>query len=240
MPYRRQQFLNGEIYHIIIRGIDDNLIFKDADDYYRGIFSIYEFNNAKAVEIYKRRREIQTIKKIFREQAGGGRASLVSINIPDNREKLVEVLVFSLMPNHIHLLLRQLKDEGITQFMSKVGTGFGGYFNRKYDRKGYVFQNRFVAVHIKTNEQLKTVFVYIHTNGISLIEPKWKEIGIKNPEKVIEFLENYKWSSYPDYIGKKNFHSVTERDFMLKVMGGEQGCRDFVEAWIRHKGEIKE
>jgi len=45
--------------------------------------------------------------------------------------------------------------------------------------------------------------------------------------------------SYPDYIGKKNFPSVTNREFLLKVMGGEKGCREFVENWIKYKGEIK-
>jgi len=143
------------------------------------------------------------------------------------------------MPNHLHLLLRQLKDNGITKFMAKLGTGYGGYFNRKHDRKGYVFQNRFIAVYIKNDKQLKDVFTYIHTNPISLIESKWKEKGIQNSEKVIRFLENYKWSSYQDYIGKKNFPSITEKDLILKMMGGEQGCKELVENWVKHKGEIK-
>ena len=235
MPYRREKFINDEIYHIVTRGIDDNLIFKDIDDYYRGIFSIYEFNNTKPVTIFRRRREIQALKnrlkKLGRDPA--------SYKFLDERKPLVEIFAFSLMPNHVHLLMRQLQDDGITKFMLKVGSGYGGYFNRKYERKGYVFQNRFSAVHIKTEEQLKTVFVYVHTNPTSLTEPKWKEKGIKNPEKVIKFLENYKWSSYPDYIGKKNFPSVTKRDFLLKIMGGEQGCKNFVESWIKYKGEIK-
>jgi len=234
MPYRKQQFVNGEIYHIVLRGIDDNLIFKDINDYYRGIFSIYEFNNSKPVSIKERRKIRANIKKI---QAARGPSSGAEV---DERDKLVEILAFCFMPNHAHLLVRQLKDEGITKFMSKVGTGYGGYFNRKYNRKGYVFQNRFLAVHIEDDNQLKTVFVYIHTNSISLIEPKWKEIGIKNPEETIKFLENYKWSSYPDYISKKNFPSVTDRDFLLKIMNDEQGCREFVEYWIRYKGKIKE
>ena len=158
----------------------------------------------------------------------------------DSREKLVEVLAFCIMPNHLHLLVRQIKDGGIIKFMAKLGTGYGGYFNRKYKRQGPLLLRRFTAVHIENEEQLKTVFVYIHTNPISLIEPKWKEIGIKNPEKAIEFIENYKWSSYPDYIGKKNFPSVTDREFILKIMGGEEGCKEFVEAWIKYKGEIRE
>ena len=94
------------------------------------------------------------------------------------------------MPNHVHLLLRQLKDSGIFKFMKKFGSGYGRYFNKKYNRKGYVFQNRFLAVPIKTDKQLKVVFAYIHANPVSLIEPKWKERGIKNFNKVIKFIEN--------------------------------------------------
>ena len=74
----------------------------------------------------------------------------------------------------------------------------------------------------------------------SLIEPKWKENGIRNPKKVIQFLENYKWSSYLDYLGKENFPSVTKRDFILKVMGGKEGCRDFVNGWVEYKKEFKD
>jgi len=230
MPYRKEQFINGEIYHLVLRGIDDNLIFKDVNDYYRGIFSIYEFNTTKPVTIQYRRKVRARIKK----ELDRGPSS-----IQDERDKLVELWCFNFMPNHIHLLARQIKDGGITRFMSKIGTGYGGYFNRKYRRRGYVFQNRFLSVRIKNEEQLKTIFVYIHTNPIALIEPHWKEIGIKNPKKAAEFLENYKWSSYLDCIGKKNFPSVTDRGSILKIMKGKKGCKNFVNSWIKYKGKIR-
>ena len=65
MPYRKEQFVNGEIYHVIVRAIDDNVIFKDINDHYRGIFSIYEFNNSKQVVIRERREARAKIKKEF-------------------------------------------------------------------------------------------------------------------------------------------------------------------------------
>jgi len=229
MPYRRQQFVNGAIYHIMVRGIDENLIFKDINDYYRGIFSIYEFNTTKAITIQKRREVRRRLKKEGRDR----------VSTADERDKIVEVLAFCLMPNHVHLLIKQLREGGITKFMRKFGAGYGGYFNRKYNRKGYVFQNRFSAVRIGNDNQLKTVFVYIHTNPTALLEPKWKETGIKNPGKVIKFLESYKWSSYLDYIGRKNFPSVTNREFILKIMNNARECKKFVDAWIRYKGKIK-
>lgn len=234
MPYRKEQFVTGEIYHLVLRGIDDNKLFKNINDHYRGIFSIYEFNNAIKIEIRERRRarlNFKALSKVYGDP--------VSVNL-DRRDKLVEILTFCLMPNHIHLLVRQIKDGGIIKFMSKLGAGYGGYFNRKYSRKGHVFQNRFLAVPIKTDEQLKIIFVYIHANPVSLVEPKWKEKGIRNIKKVIKFVKEYKWSSFSDYIGKSNFPSVTDREFMLETMGGKRACEKFIEDYIKYKGKVKE
>ena len=214
---------------MVIRGIDDNKLFRDTDDHYRGIFSIYEFNDVKPVTIRERRQARAKIKKILRDLNRD--PDLVA----DHRKKYVDILSFSFMPNHLHLLVRQLKDGCITKFMTKLGIGYGKYFNTKYGRKGYVFQNRFVAVRIKSERQLIAVFMYVHTNPISLIEPGWKENGIKNVKKVLKFLESYRWSSHLDYLGVKNFPSVTERSFLLEIMNGQQGYKRFFEDWLKYK-----
>ncbi|MEK7080759.1 MAG: transposase [Patescibacteria group bacterium] len=237
MPYKEVKFITGGFYHLILRAIDNNLLFKNTDDYYRGVFSIYEFNNASPVSIRNRRKARAAFKTAYRGRDSVSTEGLVIE--PDKRDKLVEVMSFCLMPNHVHLLARQIKDGGIIKFMSKIGGGYGGYFNRKYKRKGYVFQDRFERVLIKNDNQLRIVFVYIHANPLSLIEPGWKELGIKNPEKAQSFLEKkYKWFSYPDFIGGKSFPSVTDRDFLLDVMGGEERCKNAENDWIYHKAKI--
>jgi len=245
MPHEKRQFENGKIYHITIRRIGNELLFKDIKDYYRGIFSVYEFNNANPVSIYKRREARSHFKQ---EQRRGLPSSQTDEVCPrplelDKRDKLVEILAFCLMPNHIHLLLRQIKDNGISKFMQKYGSGYAVYFKEKYKIKlnGHFFQDRFNAVHIENDQQLQTVFVYIHTNPIALIEPDWKERGIKNLKKAIEFLENeYRWSSFFDYFDKKNFPSIIEKEksFLTEVMEGVQGCRQAVMDWVQYKGEI--
>jgi len=235
MPYRETQFANDEIYHITLRGLDDRELFFDDNDYYRMIFSIYEFNDTKPAKIRERRKERLHIK----QQLQATPPPRCDNQYPDERERFVDILCFCWMPNHIHLLVKQLRDGGITKFMSKVGVGYAKYFNTKYERKGYVFQNRFDSVHIKDDKQLQTVFVYIHTNPIALIEPGWKEKGILIPEKAIKFIEDYKWSSYQDYLEKPNFRFITQRDFLTEVMGGPDGCREQVKDWIEYKGEIR-
>ncbi|HPJ80228.1 MAG TPA: transposase [Candidatus Portnoybacteria bacterium] len=227
MAIKRPQLVNDEIYHVIIRGVGDAKIFKDQNDYYRMIFSLYEFNTTKPIEIRNRRKEA-------RERKYGGQSSVNLFVDIDDRNLLVEILAFCFMPNHIHLLLRQIRNNGITKFMRKVGTGYSGYFNRRYDRRGHLFQSRFQAVHVKTNDQLQIVFVYIHANPVSLVEPKWKEVGVKNTNKIIKFIENYKWSSYLDYFDKKNFPSLTSREFLGNVIGKNEKCKKFVNDWIKH------
>lgn len=225
---KRPELVEGEIYHIVTRGVEQRQIFMDEDDYYRGIFSIFEFNNAKPVSIRDRREE----RRRFKEKTSRG---LTSGNF--ERDLLVEVLAFCLMPNHIHLLLRQLKPKGISLFIQKSGTGYASYFNRKYKRSGHLFQGRFHAVHVKTDVQLRNVFVYIHTNPVALIEPEWKEKGIKKIARAKKFSEKYKWSSYMDYLSQKNFPSLSERKFLLETIGGERKCRKAVDDWIDYKGD---
>jgi len=240
MPKKNPPFVDGEIYHISDRAVGDSVIFKNESDYYRGIFSLYEFNNDNSVDIWLRRKQRKTEKLKEKVSAGSiGRSDLpttpVGLIVPE-RILFVEILSFCFMPNHFHLIIRQLKDGGISRFLQKIG-GYSTYFNRKYDRKGHLF-NRFNAVHVKTDEQLRNVFAYVHTNPLSLIEPTWKEKGIKikNAKKAIKFLEEeYRWSSFFDFIGKKNFPSVSSRDFFLEFLGGEEGCRETIKNWIKHK-----
>ncbi|MDP3052081.1 MAG: transposase [bacterium] len=224
MPIKRPRLVNDEIYHVVVRGAGDSRIFHNKGDYFRAVFSLYEFNDSAPV-IIRDRRKLRNKSKTTRERFSGNSSK---------RDLFVDILAFCFMQNHLHLLLKQLADDGISKFMRKLGAGYVGYFNKKYTRKGPLFA-KFRAVHIKTDAQLKIVFSYIHTNPIALIEPGWKNFGIKNSEKAIRFLEDYKWSSYLDYIGKRNFPSVTERDIFLQLIGDERACRNFVVDWIKYK-----
>jgi putative transposase len=232
MPYRKEQFVDNDIVHITLKATENNKLFLDNDDYFRGIFTIYELNNLRPVTIQERRR----VRKVFKSKSKASRVQ-DSIIFKDERDRLVDILCFCFMPNHIHLLLKQIKEGGITKFISKTGVGYGGYFNRKHKTQGHVFQGRFNAVPITTDDQLKIVIAYICTNPLSLKYPEWKKIKIGSSEEAHKFLKEYKWSGYPDLIGIKNFPSVTQRDFVIETMGGSNGCKEFIKYWIDHKGK---
>lgn len=210
--------VNDQVYHIVTRGIDGRNIFNDESDYHRAIHNLFEFND---------------------ENPAGQRAE----NGSRSRKILVDILAFCLMPNHIHLLIKQVQDEGITKFMRKFGAGYVGYFNKKNERQGHLFQGRFRAVMIKSDAQLKAAFVYIHTNPASFVDPRWKAFQAENSsleisEKIIEMIENYKWSSYPDYLIKDNFPSITQRDFSNSMLAVSE-WRKVVNDWIFFKKGIE-
>ena len=145
----------------------------------------------------------------------------------------MSILAFCLISNHYHLLLLQRRDEGITKFMRKLGTGYVNYFNLKYKRVGPLFQGRFKAILVDKDEYLLHLINYIHANPLKLIEPKWKVNGIKNISKSKKFLNRYRWSSYLDYIEEKNFSSVIRKDFVLAMHEDMKNYKQEFFQWIQ-------
>ncbi|UCH81590.1 MAG: transposase [Nitrospiraceae bacterium] len=168
----------------------------DKKDYFRFVHCLYEFNNEEQVANlnYYFNSKSQSVERLCVNRDTGP------------RKLLVEVLVFSLMPNHYHLIVRQTRDNGIVKFMQKLGTGYTNYFNKKYDRVGGLFQGRFKAVLVNRESHFIHLPFYIHTNPLYLNY---------RSSTSIDFLERYRWSSFPDYVGKRNFPSVTIRGLFL-------------------------
>jgi len=225
MPIKRPILATGEIYHIIIRTVENLKLFRDEKDYFRMISDLFAFNN------------IHPISSTHRWQINKLPSRTFLANIGERR-LLVEILAFCLMPNHVHLLVKQLQEGGISKFMRKIGAGYGIYYNQKYKRVGHIFQGRYKLIHIENDKQLYTIFVYIHTNPAAIIFPNWKEAGIKNVKRAIDFVENYRWSSYQDYLGNKNFPSLTNREFLTEIMGGLKECKRLVDDWLYRKHEL--
>ena len=118
------------------------------------------------------------------------------------------------------------------KFMQKLGTGYTNYFNKKYKRVGGLFQGRFKAVLVSEEAHFIHLPFYIHTNPLDLIYGSSTSIDF---EKKMDFLKKYRWSSFPDYIGKKNFPSVTSRELFLKFFGDEREYEKETRKWLRER-----
>lgn len=125
------------------------------------------------------------------------------------RDLLVDILVFALMPNHYHLLLRQRAENGISLFMQKLGGGYTRYFNEKRQCSGVLFQGGYQLKPILDHRYLDYLAQYIHFNPVELFAAKPGKTSRDAVSKIsLDRFRSYRWSSYRDYLGIKNFPSV--------------------------------
>lgn len=188
MSIRKVKLVSGENYHIYNRGNSKQKIFLDREDYLRLVGLLYACNQKGDLKVNNLNKG-QTLFDIERE------------------EPLVNIGAYCLMPNHFHLLITQSEDSNISSFMQKLSTSYSMYFNKKYERTGSLFEGKFKAQHINKDRYLKYMFSYIHLNPIKLIQKDWKEIGIRNKKEVIEYLNNYSYSSFLDYTGTQRIQN---------------------------------
>ncbi len=217
----RPVFVNEKFYHIYNRGVEKRKIFMDDLDYLRFVHDLFEFNDKNIV--------LNILRRLPNSEIEGSPTPFNRVRRP--RELLIDIICYCLMPNHYHLFLRQRAKGGISKFIQKLGGGYTNYFNLKYARNGVLFQGKFNAVPVDTDIQFIHISRYIHLNPVELLEPDWKEKGIKDWKKIKKFLESYRWSSYLDYIGKKNFPSLIKRDFLFNYFDNEKEYQKFVKEW---------
>lgn len=219
---RKVQFANGEWYHIYNRGVEKRKIFMGPKDYERFKLGMREFNGEERTEL-----------RSFAETSTEAKPPRKSRQAKQKQTNpLVELICFTLMPNHFHFILRQLVEGGISAFMHKLGGGYTMYFNTKYERTGSLLQGPFGAIHIMGNTYLLHLSRYIHLNIIELIQPDWKEKGIMNKEGARVFLRSYPYSSYHSYLGKAGSGIELKNDIILDQFETSKDYEDFVLEWL--------
>ena len=217
-----------EFYHTYNRGVEKRKIFLGSSDYLRGVHDIYEFNDIKNASNLNRR--------------------IVRCRTPNNttdglmgeekpRERLLDIGVWGLMPNHYHLFSSPIKDNGLSLFHKKFGGGFANSFNIKYKRSGTLFQGRYKKVRVGNDAQALQLICYIHANPLDLWKLNWKEKGLTGLEiqNALKFLEKeYRWSSHLDWWGIKNFPSLIDKNFMSRFFNNSGEYQKFFIDWLRY------
>lgn len=206
----RIQYMENEFYHVLNRGVDKRTIFMDEEDHFRFIHDLYEFNDEQ---------NTYTNNYLFHTKY----LDIGCPNIKRKRDKLVNIHAFAMMPNHYHLLLSPVAENGISRFMKKLNMGYAKYFNEKNKRVGALFQGKYKSVHVANERHFLYLPYYIHFNPLDLFTPEWRKRNMPDQEKAAQFLNEYRWSSHLDYLGEKNFPSIIDRKFLLEFFGGTVG-----------------
>lgn len=183
-----RQFREGCYYHVYNRGNNKDLTFFDDTDY----------------KAFLMRIKILLGKPMSKGAFGIGTRVRVT---PFSKEDF-SIISYCLMPNHFHLLIRQNGNMGIDQFMLRLLTSYSKYFNIKHERIGNVFQDRFKAKLVDTDEYVMYVSAYIHNNPA---------------EHTI-----WPYSSFPDYCLTRD-GLICDKEFILGYFDGDaEKYKDFV------------
>ncbi len=130
-------------------------------------------------------------------------------------QPLVSFIAYVLLDSEFHLLLRQENDGGLTDFMHQLGTGYSMYFNRKAQRRGRLFEGPFRAKEL-TPKEILGMTVYIHLQPTNLS-------AFLTAHDKFEYLNSYKWSSYPDYVGERNGTLCDKTPVLDQLPAGDKG-----------------
>jgi putative transposase len=164
-------------YHIFNRGVEKRKIFESSEDYQRFLYYLKVYFTSP--DILSREEPLLKLNLVSRNLFGK-----------------IEIMAFCLMPNHFHFLVKQIEKDAVTKLMRQLTTAYSMYFNRKYERVGSLFQGKFKAISVETDDYLLHLSRYIHQNPLAR--------GVS--------LSDYQWSSYRSYIGNQQIPWLNTRN----------------------------
>lgn len=204
MPARKVIFVPQQIYHLYNRSIGNKPIFTYKRNCERALLTLFYY------QYYPRPSSLSHFLTSSDEEKER------KLLIFKKAKKTVEILAFSLMENHFHLLIKEKRKQGISRFLSNFQNSYTRYFNLFHKTKGYLFEGQFKAVRIITDDQLLHVSRYIHLNPYS-------SFIVKDFDQ----LKKYSWSSLPDYltITKSN---ICEKEILLSYFKSVESFEKFI------------
>src|SRR3989344_463845 len=198
----------GEHYHVFNRAINKQTIFLDKIDYSRIISLLFLAQSSEPLYNIGRRAQIFLRKR----ELGLSKSGIDDILY----NRIVELVCFVVMPNHFHVLIKEIVEGGISLYLQKIEIAYTKYFNNKYHKSGYLFQGPYQSVHIENNEQLLHLSAYIHKNIGEF--KKWKDKEY-----------SYRWSSYQYYLGKNGWQGLLVPGIILGQFKTPEEYKNFVE-----------
>jgi putative transposase len=181
MPQRKVPLINNEVYHIYNRSIAKYRIFNNEADYERicEMLLYYAIKDPPCkFSLYKEMKDKIHIK------------TPISI---ESANRLIDIVAYCIMPTHIHLVLSQLVEDGISLFLRRISQSYSMYFNNEHKRNGPLWESRFNNVLVKTDEQLLHLTRYVHLNPVTA--------------NIINNPADWEYSSFREYAGL-----INERD----------------------------
>lgn len=224
---RKEPFGVGDYVHLMKRGARGSNIKGELDDAWRTLLMLCHFNDEFEPRNFFRDLSREKIANTMR------RPSVWPAKTP-----IVSVLAFTLLDNHIHLLLREMREGGVEKFIRRLGTGMAMHFNKKYKEKGALFQGPYKSVMVDTDEYLRHLAVYIMVKNVFEMYPNGGLQGaLTEFEEAWEWAAKYPYSSLGDYVGVRS-SPIIEKDVLGEIFEKPADFKKFAKQTMAMYEEV--
>ena len=211
---RVEPFTIGSCVHILKRGARGIDIVRDESDRWRFLRILFFMNDEHFDKSWT---AVTRGKGMFQRPESWPK-----------RKPLVDILSYALMPNHVHLLLREIQRGGVSLFMKKIGQSMTEHANLKYKEKGSLFQGAYKSKTIKTNEYLRHLAVYIMVKNIFELYPKNGLVDAREDfEDAWKWATTYPFSSFGDYAGVRSNYPIVAKGILGEIFNTSAKFKSF-------------
>ena len=211
MPSRNvtKYYIQDGFYHIYNRGVEKRNIFLDDQDYNVFLNYLAEYLLPKDRELLMGVLADPQSNATEKDKA----AKLLRLN---NFYNQIQMICFCLMQNHFHFLIKQTDHRAMDKLMNSLCTRYTMYFNKKYDRIGYLYQDVYKAVEVESDEYLLHLSRYIHKQATFLQPSSYKNFLGDNkyawvyPNEVLAFFTGKYSMSYAAFMNQEEDPLVLE------------------------------
>lgn len=218
---RKEPYTVGSYVHVIKRGVRGTPIVLDDMDRWRFVLMLRHFNDEHKSENW--------FRDLMDEKVAN---NLNRPNFWPPQRKIVNILCYCLLDNHFHLLLKEIKDGGISTFMHKLGGGMANYYNEKYQEKGSLFQGSYRSKTIGSDYYLRYVSIYIQVKNAFEMYPGGFEKARREFDKAYEWAIKNPFCSLGEYVGSRE-SPLIDKDLLGEIFSKPSDyknfARDFVE-----------
>ena len=197
---------------------------REESDFWRLLSNFYYFNHADPLPM-NWRREITPL---------GGPARFLWPEGWGEREPLIAILAFSLMPNHLHLMVKELVEGGISKFAHRVLMGYAKFINEKYEESGSLFQGPFRSRLITDDTDFRYLAVYVMVKNPFELYPGGLKHAIKNFDDAYEQAIRSPFNSLADYAGRRE-SPIIDKDLLGELFETSDSFKEFARECMLYK-----
>jgi putative transposase len=208
MGYRKTILSVGECYHVFTKSIAGYEIFRNEGEYDR-MLAILQF--------YQSSKKGTKFSWLLNPSLTFYKSALVQSH------KRVQMIAYCLMPTHIHLFLRQLAQNGISEYMRFALNSYARHFNEKTKRHGPLWESRFACVRVETNAQALHLTRYIHLNPVSA--------------GLVKQADQWKYSSIHEYLNSLDGQGLCEFKDIISTL--PDSYKKFVDDRQNYQQELQ-